>query len=128
MRREDLFPFSSLDLTIFVRRGRRGASIDELGRSSDELALDCCIRSRLLTRIMRCFVPSLLMPFSRLLRLDEDLLLDTVDDSLLTRLRLTFGADVVDDVVGADDVTLEFLGRLSIDDCDDATYRKHKFD
>jgi hypothetical protein len=34
------FPFSSRCLTILVRRGLRGASADELGRSSDELAFD----------------------------------------------------------------------------------------
>lgn len=44
------FPFSSLCLMTFVRLGLRGASVDELGRSSDELAFDCCILSRLLTR------------------------------------------------------------------------------
>jgi hypothetical protein len=34
------FPFSSLCFTSFVRLGLRGASVDELGRSSDELAFD----------------------------------------------------------------------------------------
>lgn len=34
------FPFSSLLLTAFVRLGLRGASLDEFGRSSDELAFD----------------------------------------------------------------------------------------
>lgn len=37
---EALFALSSLCLTIFVRRGLRGASVDEFGRSSDELAFD----------------------------------------------------------------------------------------
>lgn len=34
------FALSSLCLMIFVRLGLRGASMDEFGRSSDELAFD----------------------------------------------------------------------------------------
>jgi hypothetical protein len=112
------FAFSSLCLTILVRRGLRGASADEFGRSSDELAFDWCILSRLLTRWIRCFEASLLVPFSRfLLEVDfvDDKVADAVDSPLFEVV--FFVRLAVDD---DKDETFVVRGMLSIDDCDDA--------
>lgn len=113
------FPFSSLCLMTFVRLGLRGASVDELGRSSDELAFDCCILSRLLTRRTRCFEPSLFVPFSRL-RLEDDLV-DETEDSPLLVVRTPLLVRLADD---DRDESLALRGMLSMEDCEDAVWRE----
>jgi hypothetical protein len=113
------FAFSSLCLTILVRRGLRGASADELGKSSDELAFDWCMRSRLLTRWMRCFDPSLLAPFSLRFRLAEDFV-DAVDSLLLVVVRrVRLAPDDSDE-----NFVVAVRGMLSIDDCDEAALER----
>lgn len=116
------FPFSSTRwcFSTFVRRGRRGTSTEELGKSdSDELALDFCMRSRLHTRWMRREA-SLPFPFSRL-----RLLLAVVpDDDFDSVLFVAIVPRFMRVVIKVDEEAVAFVdvvrGKLSIDDCDDA--------
>jgi hypothetical protein len=82
--------FSDLSLIIFVRRGRRGASAEEFGKSSDELAFDSlCILSLLHTRCTR-FVS---LPLAR--RRTDDF--DEAADSCPLTIDFLFKLDAVDD-------------------------------
>ena len=95
--------------TIFVLLGLLGVSTEEFGRSSDELAFECCMRSRLQTRWTR-FEESL--PLAR--RRIEDFVDDVVDSlcPLVSGFLEALGADV-----GA---FTEFCGMLSSEEADDA--------
>lgn len=112
------FPFSSLRwcFTTLVRRGRRGASTEEFGKSdSDELAFDFCIRSRLHTRWMR-LEASLPFPFSRF-RL---LAVEDFDSVLLVAIVPRFMRVVISDDEADETFEVVVRGKLSIDDCDEA--------
>lgn len=69
---------SDLSFTNLVRRGLRGVSFDEFGKSSDELALDCCILSLLQTRC------TLLVSLPLARRRIEDFVDEAVDSCPLT--------------------------------------------
>lgn len=77
---------------------------------------------------MRCFEPSLFVPFSRFL-LDDDFADETVVDVVDSALFVVIAFTVVrlerlafDDK----DETFELRGRLSIEDCDEAVQEKCK--